>query len=76
MLSIFSEVDSAINPNGILRTNFKFKLQEVCENLEHANHTIEFLKKNQADFQEEMRKQIKQLKEELRDKNEELNHYS
>jgi hypothetical protein len=34
------------------------------------------LKKNQSDFQQEMREQIKQLKEELRDKNEELNHYS
>ena len=45
MLPIFSEIDSALNPNGILRTNFKFKLQEVCENLEHTNRTIELLGK-------------------------------
>jgi hypothetical protein len=76
ILSIFSEIDAAINPNGILRTNFKFKLQEVCENLEHAYHTIEYLKKNQTDFMKVMTEQIEELKEELRDKREELNHYS
>jgi hypothetical protein len=76
ILSIFSEVDSALNPNGILRTNFKFKLAELSENLEHANITIEYLKKNQAEFIKEMREQMEELKEELRDKKLELNHYS
>ena len=76
ILSIFSEIDSALNPNGILRTNFKFKLQELTENLEHCNTTIEYLKKNQSEFIKEMKQQMDTLKEELRDKKLELSHYS
>jgi hypothetical protein len=76
VLSLFSEVDAALNPNGILRSSFKFKLQTLCENLEYANQTIKFIKKNQEAFKREMKEEIEKLCQELKDKSEDLAHYA
>eukprot|EP00092_Neocalanus_flemingeri_P093271 GFUD01118528.1.p1 GENE.GFUD01118528.1~~GFUD01118528.1.p1 ORF type:complete len:327 (-),score=36.29 GFUD01118528.1:120-1100(-) len=70
LLSVFGEIDSALNPNGILRTSFKIKLSEMEANIFSLSNTLEHLKKSQIESTKRMVLELETLKIMLKQKQE------
>jgi hypothetical protein len=76
LLSLFSEFDAALNPNALIKTDYKFCVMEMSSEILHLHNSTNTLREAIIELENCMSRRIARLEEQNTQKEAEINLYA